>query len=190
MSREPLRVCLAPGALVVVDAQDLTRASDRGDQAAVGPDGDHPCDDLLGTSPEIAFDRRYPAEYRIGSYLVRMSERMTESFDEGEHVGVTDFFFGPQPAWGPLPFFSDALDVDTWRPRLLRAMWESASHALVEARCVTMLVGTPRNSRWTPCRCGRPASKFSRSISFAIRVTSSPHGERPRRRHRALGERC
>ena len=89
---------------------------------------------LLGTSPTIAFDWRYPAEYRIGSYLVQMSRRMTEPFDESEHVGVTDFFFGPQPTWGPLPFQSDALDIDSWRPGLLRAMWASASDALRAAR--------------------------------------------------------
>jgi hypothetical protein len=89
---------------------------------------------LLGTSPAIAFDRRYPAEYRIGSYLVRMADGMTQSFHEGEHVGVTDFFFGPQPAWGPLPFASDALDVDAWRPTLLRAMWASVSDALLVVR--------------------------------------------------------
>jgi Sulfotransferase family len=89
---------------------------------------------LFGTSPRIAFDRRYPAEYRIGSYLVRMSQGMSESFNEGEHVGVTDFFFGPQPAWGPMPFHSDALDVKTWRPRLLRAMWASASDVLLAER--------------------------------------------------------
>jgi hypothetical protein len=87
---------------------------------------------LLGTSPKIAFDRRYPAEYRIASYLVRIAGVMTESYREGEHVGVTDFFFGPQPAWGPLPFATDALDVDAWRPKLLRAMWSSASDALLD----------------------------------------------------------
>jgi hypothetical protein len=94
---------------------------------------------LLGTSPTIAFDRRYPAEYRIASYLVRMSQRMTEPFHEGEDLGVTDFFFGPQPAWGPLPFRSDALDVATWRPGLLRAMWSSASDGLRAER---------PNARW------------------------------------------
>jgi hypothetical protein len=89
---------------------------------------------LLGTSPSIVFDRRYPAEYRIGSYLAEMARRMTEPFDELRHVGVTDFFFGSRMAWGPLPFRSDVLDVDVWRPGLLRAMWESASAALVAAR--------------------------------------------------------
>jgi len=89
---------------------------------------------LLGTSAAVAFDRRYPAEYRVASYLVRMSERMTEPYDEGRHVGVTDFFFGEQPAWGPLPFRSDALDVGHWRPELLRAMWASASDALLAER--------------------------------------------------------
>ena len=58
---------------------------------------------------------------------------MTEPFDERTHVGVTDFFFGPQPSWGPLPFRSDALDIEAWRPDLLRAMWASASDALLAA---------------------------------------------------------
>jgi len=89
---------------------------------------------LLGTSPEIAFDRRYPAEYRIGSYLARMACAMTEPFDEERHQGVTDFFFGTQPSWCPMPFASDALDVETWRPSLLRAMWSSASEALLAVR--------------------------------------------------------
>ncbi len=89
---------------------------------------------LLGTSPSIAFDRRYPAEYRIGSYLAQMALQMTEPFDERTHVGVTDFFFGPQPSWGPMPFRSDALDIQSWRPELLRAMWASASNALLATR--------------------------------------------------------
>ncbi len=62
---------------------------------------------------------------------------MTEPFDQDGHVGVTYyffffFFFGPQPAWGPLPFRRDALDIDAWRPSLLRAMWASASNALLD----------------------------------------------------------
>lgn len=89
---------------------------------------------LLGTSPSIAFDRRYPAEYRVASYLAQMASQMTELFDEHTHVGVTDFFFGRQPSWSPLPFPSDALDVTAWRPELLRAMWASASDALLTAR--------------------------------------------------------
>jgi hypothetical protein len=63
-----------------------------------------------------------------------MASQMTEPFDERMHVGVTDFYFGPQPSWGPLPFRSDALDIEAWRPELLRAMWASASDALLTAR--------------------------------------------------------
>lgn len=94
---------------------------------------------LLGTSPEIAFDRRYPAEYRLGSYLARMARAMTEPYDAERDRGVTDFFFGPQPAWGPMPFESDALDVVSWRPALLRSMWQSASEAMLQVR---------PNARW------------------------------------------
>lgn len=89
---------------------------------------------LLGTSPAVAFDRRYPAESRIASYLARMASAMTEPYDEERHAGVTDFFFGSRPSWGPMPFESDALDVGAWRPALLRGMWASASDALLAVR--------------------------------------------------------
>ncbi len=89
---------------------------------------------LLGTSPEVAFDRRHPAEQRIASYLARMAVAMTEPFDADRHRDTTDFFFGPPPSWGPLPFASDAVDVEAWRPALLGAMWSSASNALLAVR--------------------------------------------------------
>jgi hypothetical protein len=63
-----------------------------------------------------------------------MASQMTDRFDEQAHVGVTDFFFGPRPSWGPMPFRSDALDIESWRPELLRAMWASASEELLAAR--------------------------------------------------------
>jgi hypothetical protein len=44
---------------------------------------------LRGTSPAIAFDDRYPAEYRFLSYFIRTSEMITEPFDEDRHAGVT-----------------------------------------------------------------------------------------------------
>jgi hypothetical protein len=78
---------------------------------------------LLATSPEIVFDRRYPAEYRFLSYFARMAAQMTEPFDEQRHVGVTPFFFGPGEAWGPVPFESDVVDVGRLRVPLLRSMW-------------------------------------------------------------------
>lgn len=89
---------------------------------------------LLGTCPAIAFDRRYPAECRIGSYLTQVASAMTEPFNDEQHQGVTDFFFGAQPSWVPMPFASDAVDVQGWRPLLLRAMWASASEALLAVR--------------------------------------------------------
>jgi hypothetical protein len=78
---------------------------------------------LLGTAPEITFDRRYPAEYRWASYFGRMAEQITTPFDPDEHLGVTPFFFGSRPAWGPAPFQSDVVDVASLRSPLLRALW-------------------------------------------------------------------
>ena len=78
---------------------------------------------LLGTSPEIVFDDRYPSEYRFVSYFARLASMMTEPFDEGRHVGVTPFFFDGQQRWGPVPFRSDVIDVTALREPLLMQMW-------------------------------------------------------------------
>ena len=88
---------------------------------------------LLGTSPLVTFDRRYPAEYRFLSYFARMAEQMTEPFDETQHLGVTPFFFGARPAWGPIPFASEIVDVMALRRSLLRSMWSAwTEHAQLE----------------------------------------------------------
>jgi hypothetical protein len=89
---------------------------------------------LLGTSPHVAFDRRYPAEYRFLSYFARMAEQMVEPFDERRHVGVTPFFFGPRPTWGPVPFASDVVDVGRLGAPLLRSMWSAWTEQVCAAR--------------------------------------------------------
>lgn len=78
---------------------------------------------LLATSPVVVFDRRYPCEYRFLSYFARLADQMTERFDENRHLGVTPFFFGPRPSWGPVPFQSDLIDVRQLAGPLLRSMW-------------------------------------------------------------------
>jgi len=85
---------------------------------------------LLGTDPSVVFDQRHPAEHRLLSYVARMAAQMTEPFDPERHVRVTPFFFGPEPAWGPIPFESDVLDVESLEGRLLRSMWEAVSAGL------------------------------------------------------------
>ena len=89
---------------------------------------------LLGTSPDITFDRRYPAEYRFLSYFVRLAEQMTEPFDEARHPGVTPFFFGEQATWGPIPFRSDVVDIAELRGPLLRSMWATWSEEVRRAQ--------------------------------------------------------
>jgi hypothetical protein len=102
---------------------------------------------LLGTAPGIVFDRRYPAEYRFLSYFARIAEQMTEPFDELRHLGVTPFFFGSHPAWGPIPFDSDIVGVSGLRQPLLRAMWtawtERARAENAEARYYAEKIAVP-----------------------------------------------
>jgi hypothetical protein len=89
---------------------------------------------LLATSPEVVFDTRYPAEYRFASYFARMAQAMTEPFDPEKHLGVTPFFFGPTPGWGPVPFASDVVDVAALGPPLVRSMWRTWSAAAIQRR--------------------------------------------------------
>jgi len=89
---------------------------------------------LLGTSPAVVFDRRYPAEYRFLSYFAHMAEQMTEPFDAERHLRVTPFFFGDQPTWGPVPFTTEVLDVGTLTSPLLRSMWAAWSEQARVAR--------------------------------------------------------
>jgi hypothetical protein len=87
---------------------------------------------LLGTTPEVVFDQRYPAEYRWLSYFERMSAQMTVPFDGRRDLGVTAFFFGPQPAWGPVPFESELVDVASLGGPLLRGLWSAWSSEVRE----------------------------------------------------------
>lgn len=78
---------------------------------------------LLATGPGVVFDRRYPAEYRFLSYFARTAAMLTEPFDEERHVGVTPFFFGDRPQWGPIPFATDLVDVGRLERPILRHLW-------------------------------------------------------------------
>ena len=82
---------------------------------------------LLATSPEIVFDSRYPSEYRFLSYFRRVSDMITEPFDETRHRGVTPFFFSDDLEFGPIPFRSDLIDVAALRGPLLGSMWRAWS---------------------------------------------------------------
>lgn len=105
---------------------------------------------LLATSDEIVFDSRYPAEYRFVSYFARMASMMSEPFDEARHVGVTPFFFGERPQWGPVPFATEVVDISRLSGPILRHLWQawteearrSAPHAKLYAEKLAVSVST------------------------------------------------
>lgn len=82
---------------------------------------------LLGTDSRVVFDRKYPAEYRFLSYFARVVDSMTQPFDSDRHVGVTPFFFGPRPAWGPIPFSSDVVEPSSLMGPLVQGLWSGWS---------------------------------------------------------------
>jgi hypothetical protein len=53
-----------------------------------------------------------PAEYRFFSYFRRIAELLTEPFDEVAHAGVTEFFFGADQRFGPVPPRCSPIDAE------------------------------------------------------------------------------
>ncbi len=102
---------------------------------------------LLGSSPLVVFDRGYPAEYRFLSYFARMADQMTEPFDAARHVGVTPFFFGTGPTWGPVPFDTEIVELRQLVGPLLASMWtawsEQARATHPEARYYAEKIAVP-----------------------------------------------
>jgi hypothetical protein len=91
--------------------------------------------ELLGTSPEVAMERGYPAgERRYASWCVREATRMTEPWVEGRHPGVTPWFFDEPPPAGPLPWTATELDLDRLRIEAVRGLWSACSASLIAER--------------------------------------------------------
>lgn len=86
---------------------------------------------LLASSPEVVLDRRYPhGEYRYVSYCARAASVMAGPWRADVDPGVTEFFFGDEAHFGPLPFEPDSLDRDELRSRTLGHLWAAFSEAM------------------------------------------------------------
>jgi len=87
---------------------------------------------LLGTSPQIAFDRLYPFENRYLTYLVRWASLLGEKWQPDGDWDAVKAFEPPGGVVGPLPFQDTPLwDGQELWPRCFAAAWREFSDALL-----------------------------------------------------------
>ncbi|MGV3758051.1 MAG: sulfotransferase [Actinomycetota bacterium] len=76
---------------------------------------------LLGTSPDVAFDRIYPFENRYLAYLLHIVEPSGTDWDAEDHPSQVELLRSPGLI-GPVPFVAQ-VDRGALRSALLRGAW-------------------------------------------------------------------
>lgn len=81
---------------------------------------------LLGTAPEVAFDRVHPFEHSYLTYLVRLTGQLAGTPPERD--GMLDLLYHSGPAVGPLPFPAPrGLDTPRLAADTLAGAWRGFS---------------------------------------------------------------
>jgi hypothetical protein len=91
---------------------------------------------LLGTSPEVAFDRTYPYENSYLTYFTRLTGQISAGRRDSDDMA--DLVYGDGTRVGPLPFEPARLDRPALAGDALRGVWSAFS------RAVDALGGSPR----------------------------------------------
>lgn len=87
---------------------------------------------VLGTNPNVVFDRIYPFENSYLTYLSRLTGNIalpSQGADE-----MTRLLYGGDNLVGPLPFPSEGLDMEMVARESLRGVWEVFSSAVSIAK--------------------------------------------------------
>jgi Txe/YoeB family toxin of Txe-Axe toxin-antitoxin module len=87
---------------------------------------------LLGTSPQIAFDRVYPFEVQYLTYLLRWAQMLGQEWEQGGHWNRAESA-GPPNQWlGPFPYENARLwnGQEMW-PGCFAAAWREFSRVAV-----------------------------------------------------------
>jgi Sulfotransferase domain len=87
--------------------------------------------ELLGSSPDIAFERVYPYEHSYLTYLVRLLRQATVRTKA--RWTMNDLLYGDLSTAGPFPFLPNALDLSSFSCNGLSALWEIVSDSIQDA---------------------------------------------------------
>ena len=88
---------------------------------------------LLGTSPQIVFDRVYPFEVRYLTYLLRWAQMLGQEPEQGRQMNLATEFAGPPNEWlGPFPHENTGLwnGQELW-PACFAAAWKEFSRTAI-----------------------------------------------------------
>ena len=110
-----------------------------------GRSGSTPLMQLLGTSPQIVFDRVYPFEIRYLTYLLRKARMNGQEYEERDEWNTVENIGAPLQLLGPFPHQPDECwnDQKLW-PRNLTAAWREFSRAAIaQARLNGSTVSPP-----------------------------------------------
>jgi len=83
---------------------------------------------LLGTSPEVAFDRVYPYENSYLTYFTRLVGEIAAPRPEGNQM--IEFLYGENSRVGPFPFQPENLDCGAVARDSLRGVWQAFSSSM------------------------------------------------------------
>jgi len=86
---------------------------------------------LLGTAPEVAFDRVYPFEHSYLTYLTRLIGQIAAPRPDG--VDMVELLYGDTLRVGPLPFPSEQVDAAEFARDSLHGVWQAFSRAMQAA---------------------------------------------------------
>src|SRR5208337_3624516 len=113
---------------------------------------------LVGTSPQILFDRVYPFEVRYLTYLLRWAQMLEQDWDQSSNWNPSaNANLPPGQTLGPFPYKESQLwHGDELWPRCFRAAWrEFSSIAIARGRAnggdeVLPLYYAEKTPRWVP----------------------------------------
>ncbi len=112
---------------------------------AGGRTGTTLCMQLLGTSPQIAFERVYPFEVQYLTYMLRWAQMLGQEPERGGQGNLATPVGTPGKWLGPLPYHNTTLwnGDDLW-PKCLIAAWKEFSRdAIARSRAKNGTNGEP-----------------------------------------------
>jgi hypothetical protein len=83
---------------------------------------------LLGSAPEVAFDRVYPFEHSYLTYFTRLAGRISAPCSPENNM--VEFLYGDTTRIGPLPFRAEQIACDELASNALRGVWHAFSESM------------------------------------------------------------
>lgn len=100
--------------------------------------------ELLGTAPQIVFDREYPYEIRYLTYLMKWALLLNQRYQPGDEWNFSRSFESPGKLVGPLPYRNPQFwsYEDLWK-NCFRSAWDEFSQCAASRLQLERPIGSP-----------------------------------------------